>query len=565
MYRRQHKVLACVMQIFVSGCLSRTTVQPLNIAGPPEQVKTNSITEYMRAIYKISHEGAVQDSEAYDRLLKENAAIQELVRHVAQNPDDLKSKLQLAVEFADHGLNWRAYELLAQLDTALPADPGVALGLARIWDSWGDRGLAKQYAVRAIELDGRLAAAYDTLARVFLHANDAAGAISAFLKANELEPGNPIPLADAGYAFMLRGDWQHARIYLERAISLNSALPEANNNLAIVLAQLGDYDGALHRFSETNRPAAALNNLGVVYLTQHKPKEAMQAFEEALKAEPDYATAKNNLQNAPHPAPKPAKTPTPTIVQLTAWPAAKSPSTSVAATALPAIPAATISAAVPVSPAAIPAAPVINPAPSKPALVSKNSETPAAPANVAKPASPAPTTAAAVPVVSTPEVLAKPIEPIAKVLPRVSASTEPTSLPAAPRAHPAAVPAATSAPAPPTVVVEQSKSPEMTASIEEAVVANAPVASPSAPHVVEGANVPDGSKALVLASNGDSDQPKQEQTQRAKRAVPNAGFLLISLLGAVMGTAVARSRGTILGAALGPIIQVAVYICGFSS
>src|ERR1043166_9213299 len=144
MYRRKCKFLACVMQIFVSGCLSRTAVQPLNVAGPHGEVKPNSLTEYIRVVYKISHEGAVQDSEAYDRVLRENTKIDELVKQVAQNPNDLKSKQQLALEFADHGLNWRAYELLSELDTTLPANSGVALGLARIWDAWGDQGLARQ-------------------------------------------------------------------------------------------------------------------------------------------------------------------------------------------------------------------------------------------------------------------------------------------------------------------------------------------------------------------------------------------------------------------------------------
>jgi Flp pilus assembly protein TadD len=417
-----------------------------------------------------------------------------------------------------------------------------------------------------------LAAAYDTLARVYLHANDPAGAISAFLKANELEPGDPIPLADAGYAYMLRGDWQQAKIYLERAVALDSSLPEANNNLAIVLAQLGDYDGALQRFSETSRPAAALNNLGVVYLSQHKPKEAMQVFQEALKAEPDYATAKNNLQTAPEAAPKPAPKPakTPTIVQLTPWPAAKSASPAATAAAASAKPAAKPVAAVPVTPAAMPAPPVAMPAPPvvKPAaseapIISTNSGMPTAPAISGKSAAPAVPLAAAVPVVKPMREVVE--NPIANALPKVSAAGEPTPVPSLARVQPAADPGSTSlAPAPAEVVFEESKSPERTASIGKPVAVDSAITPPSDPVAVDAVNVQSDSNAPALASNGDLDKSKEGQTDYVNRGIPEAGFLLISVLGSVMGTALGRSRGMIIGAALGPIIQVAVHLCGLS-
>src|SRR5215471_7768836 len=116
MYRHKRKFLACLLQLLISGCIPRAAVQPLDLAGPGGEANTNSLTEYNHMVFKNSHEGAVQDSEAYDRLFKENAKIEELAKHVDQNPNDLESKRQLALDFADHGLNRRAYELLTQLE-----------------------------------------------------------------------------------------------------------------------------------------------------------------------------------------------------------------------------------------------------------------------------------------------------------------------------------------------------------------------------------------------------------------------------------------------------------------
>jgi tetratricopeptide (TPR) repeat protein len=509
MYRHKRKILACLMQLLISGCIPRAAVQPLDLAGPHEEANTNSLTEYNRMVFKNSHEGAAQDSEAYDRLLKEDAKIEELAQHVDQNPNDLESKRQLALALVDHGLNRRAYELLSQLETALPADAVVALGMARVWEAWGDHGLARQYALRAIQSDAALAAAYDTLARIYLHTNDFSEAISAFLKAHELEPGNPIPLAEAGYAFLVRGDWQHAKTYLEQAIALDASLPEANNNLATALAQV------------------------------QTPTEAMRAFQEALKAEPEYAAAKSNLQRAPQGTPKPPKSlKPPTIVQLSPWPAEKPASLPVTATetaatsrAKPAV------APVPAMPAAMPVALVAKPADSQAPVISRKSEM-ALPATSAKPVAPATDSA---------------------VLTPAPATEFPALAPEPAKGSPALTPGA--------VVLDESKSPDLTTSIDEPVATDSVVTPPSVPVAVETVNPPAGSNPVPLASNSDLDTKKQEQKPDAGRGFPisNAVFLGISILGSLVGDALARARGMLIGAALGPIVQVVAQICGLLS
>ena len=134
MNRHKPKFLVFVMQIMISGCVSPTAIHPVKLAEPHGPARPYSLTQYIKAVYKVSHEGAVQDSDAYERLIKENAEIEALAKHVGENPNDLKSKQRLALEYLDHGLNWRAYELLAQLEAALPLDAGIQIALARIWD-----------------------------------------------------------------------------------------------------------------------------------------------------------------------------------------------------------------------------------------------------------------------------------------------------------------------------------------------------------------------------------------------------------------------------------------------
>ncbi len=70
---------------------------------------------------------------------------------------------------------------------------------------------------------------------------------------------------------------------------------EAHNNLAVVLSRSGDDTGALAHLLNAGRPAAAFNNLGVLYLQAKNTRNAQHYFEEALRLEPNYELAQRNL------------------------------------------------------------------------------------------------------------------------------------------------------------------------------------------------------------------------------------------------------------------------------
>jgi hypothetical protein len=148
-------------------------------------------------------------------------------------------------------------------------------------------------------------------------------------------------------------------------------------------------------------------------------------------------------------------------------------------------------------------------------------------------------------------------------LPKVDGVAESTIVAAAGQSQPADDQGAASLAAPRAVALEQSKSPELLASIGAPVAMDFVLTPPSVP-VADTVNAPSGSTADPLNSDSDLDTKKQEQTRDAGRGIPisNAGLLLISILGSFVGEALARFRGMIIGAALGPIIQVAVQICG---
>src|SRR5439155_13241982 len=175
-----------------------------------------------------------------------------------------------------------------------------------ITDDWKDYQTAIQHAKTAVQLEPNSAQGWDLLARIHLHAGELDASRSAWTTALQVNGEDASLLANIGYVFLLERNWQEAQVFLERALKQDGSLPEARNNLGIVLARAGDDAEALHQFTLVNRPAVAYNNLGVIKLDEGLWLEAAHAFKQALTYEPDYVTAQDNLTEVQAYLPRPA-------------------------------------------------------------------------------------------------------------------------------------------------------------------------------------------------------------------------------------------------------------------
>src|SRR5262249_1338724 len=155
------------------------------------------------------------------------------------------SRNSLAQGYFNEGLFWSAYHLFHEVRNLTNGNLTAELGLAQIWDKWGDYSLAQQHIAAAIAINPGSFDAYETLGRIHLHRNSPVEAAQAFKRAVELEPERAATLANLGYADMLAGNSKDAQIELTKALALDPSLAEAHNNLGILLAQSGDYQGSL--------------------------------------------------------------------------------------------------------------------------------------------------------------------------------------------------------------------------------------------------------------------------------------------------------------------------------
>jgi Flp pilus assembly protein TadD len=148
-------------------------------------------------------------------------------------------------------------------------------------------------------------------------------------------PNNWQPHNHLGAIYYMRQDYKKAIYHFRRGVELRPGNCEVQNNLGLVLAALGDLDGALLRYAEAvrikgddasirtnyanglsqakryeeaivqyneavklpspNKPGIYFN-LGNTYLLSGHPKEAADAYREALKLAPNFQEALHNLQ-----------------------------------------------------------------------------------------------------------------------------------------------------------------------------------------------------------------------------------------------------------------------------
>ena len=124
---------------------------------------------------------------------------------------------------------------------------------------------------------------------------DWAAADAAYEQAR-LRTTNPAPvLNNWGVSYMARGDLDTAISSFEQALSYDSRLFNAKNNLAIARGLQGEFALPLIPMTDEEK-AIILNNLGLIALRQGEERLARGLFAAAVDAHPrHYAAAANRL------------------------------------------------------------------------------------------------------------------------------------------------------------------------------------------------------------------------------------------------------------------------------
>jgi len=121
-------------------------------------------------------------------------------------------------------------------------------------------------------------------------------------QAAALDPTNYDALYQIGRILTFKKDYSGAVLQYQKAINLNSKIPEIHFNLGYIYMTQGNFDQAIKYFDSCQALSPSfqdevMTNLGISYLKKNNPAKAQFYFREALKINPNNSLARSYLQN----------------------------------------------------------------------------------------------------------------------------------------------------------------------------------------------------------------------------------------------------------------------------
>jgi len=208
---------------------------------------------------------------------------------LAEQPDRPDLRRGLAVSLTRAGRLTEAARVYGELEALGQATPGDRLSAAMVavrLDRWPDAKRLEQSLPETF----RPARRHLLAAMIADHDEDWAGADVAYEQA-VAAASNPAQIFNNwGVSHQARGDLTGARAMFERALSYDSTLFSAKNNLAITRGLQGNYDLPIVPVTDTEK-ARLLNNLGIVAMRKGEVRIARGLFAAAVAAHPQYYQA----------------------------------------------------------------------------------------------------------------------------------------------------------------------------------------------------------------------------------------------------------------------------------
>jgi tetratricopeptide (TPR) repeat protein len=115
------------------------------------------------------------------------------------------------------------------------------------------------------------------------------------------DSNSPRCLLNVGYADAHEGRLADAHAKFARAFQYDPSLSHALLQQGVVEARMGNLSAAVRTLESAvalNPTAPALNNLGSLYANRGEMKKAVQAFQNAVRVDPSFEVARQNLEKA---------------------------------------------------------------------------------------------------------------------------------------------------------------------------------------------------------------------------------------------------------------------------
>ena len=279
----------------IPGAATSQSIEQLFAASPEDSLETFMTRMRARSAQArpVAAVPAAQTIEVTDAPLA--AALVKAL--AAPSPATMRA---VAAEYRRLNVFDQAHHYLSRAIALDHSDAATYDALARLWRDSGFPQLGLAEAYRAVYYAPRSAIVRNTLGTVLQALGQRALAHDEYVRALEIDPSAAYALNNLCYGYTLEGETSKAIAACEQALKLQPDLTAARNNLGLAHAAAGDSVASQQAFASAGDRAAALYNSGIVHLAQRQFSSAVAAFQaaHALRPEMKNALARANQARA---------------------------------------------------------------------------------------------------------------------------------------------------------------------------------------------------------------------------------------------------------------------------
>ena len=278
----------------LAGCASSNTPQTQLIKQNSEyrqtmdRQKASFDEAALNKVPPLTAEGYEKLGDQYFLQGKADIAFKNYYEALRLEPGQIRVRYKIGRLFLEKGLLDEAEK---EFQGVLEKNPDYALaheGLGRVQFARKKLNEAEKQFNKAVQLDSNLWQAHNFLGIVYDRQREFNKASSHYQKAIILQPNLGILYNNLGMSLFLKGEYEASLQALIEGAKLDPNNKKILNNLGLLLCKLGRSQEAFETFKKAGNEASAYYNLGSFYLMERKYKEAIQSYQKAIDAKPEF-------------------------------------------------------------------------------------------------------------------------------------------------------------------------------------------------------------------------------------------------------------------------------------
>ena len=286
--------LLIFLAVALMGCASRNTPQTQLIRQASEyrqmmdRQKASADEEALKKVPPLTAGGYERLGDQYFLQGKADIAFKNYYEALRLEPGKNRVRYKIGRLFLEKGILEEAEK---EFRGILEKNADYALGhegLGRVYFAQNKLSEAEKEFSMAIQRDPNLWQAHNFLGIIYDRQKEFKKALLNYQKAISLQPNVGILYNNLGMSLFLKGEYEASLQAFIEGAKLDPNNKKISNNLGLVLCKLGRLQDAFETFKRAGNEASAYYNIGCFYMIEKKYKEAIQSYQKAIDAKPEF-------------------------------------------------------------------------------------------------------------------------------------------------------------------------------------------------------------------------------------------------------------------------------------